>query len=66
MNAQAPFTDEQIEERLDACVDAVLSSRRTAAGPAQRLGRLTRAQQQLVLYWVDIVSKSNKVNLHYR
>jgi hypothetical protein len=43
---------EEVEERLDEHVDAVLSSRRTAVQPAMELSKLRREQQEFVLHWV--------------
>jgi nitric oxide reductase NorD protein len=57
--AEAPLTAGEIEERLDAPLDAVLSSRRTAAAPAQALAGFTCAQQELVLRWVEIIAVSS-------
>ena len=54
-----PLNAEQIEERLEEHVDAVLSSRRTAAGPAQRLAELDRSRQDFVLKWVGIIAKTH-------
>jgi len=50
---------EEVEDYLDAYLDAVLSSRRTAAGPAGRLARLERAQQDFALHWVSVVARTN-------
>ncbi|MGI9310154.1 MAG: nitric oxide reductase activation protein NorD [bacterium] len=49
----------QIESRLEQCLDAVLSSRRTAEEPARALASLPRAQQEFALHWTDIIAKSN-------
>ena len=54
-----PQTPEELEERLEEHVDAVLSSRRTAREPAERLAKLDRSEQDFVLHWVAAVSKSN-------
>jgi nitric oxide reductase NorD protein len=53
------LTSEKIEDRLEEHVDAVLSSRRTAAGPAKRLASLSRARQEFVLYWVEAIAKTS-------
>ena len=37
----------------------MLSSRRTAEGPAKGLHSLTREQQEFALHWTDVVRKSN-------
>lgn len=57
--ADAPYSLEEIEEQLDIHLDPVLSSRRTAAGPARGLALFTREQQNFVLSWVEIISRSN-------
>ncbi|MEN8131615.1 MAG: VWA domain-containing protein [Pseudomonadota bacterium] len=54
-----PLTAEEMEERLDEHVDAVLSSRRTAAQPARQLASLGFEQQGFVLHWVEAIAKSN-------
>jgi nitric oxide reductase NorD protein len=48
-----------LEERFEDLVGAVLSSRRTAAGIAQRLAGEPRALQDFVLHWTGVTSKSN-------
>lgn len=54
-----PLTAAEIEARLDEALDAVLSSRRTAAGLARALEPFERAQQDFALTWVDIIAKTN-------
>ena len=54
-----PLTATELEARLDEALDAVLSSRRTAAPLAKALAELERAQQDFVLRWVDIITKTN-------
>ena len=54
-----PLSAEKIEVRLDVFLDAVLSSRRTASGPARELAKFSRAEQEFVLHWVEVVSRSN-------
>ncbi len=49
----------QIEEKLDELLGAVLSSRRTASGPARKLSGLEREQQEFALHWAGVISKSN-------
>ncbi len=56
---QVPLTAEQIEARLDVPLDAVLSSRRTAAGPARRLAEFAREQQDFILHWVEVTAHTN-------
>lgn len=50
---------EQIETRLDVYLDAILSSRRSASEPAARLAGLTREAQDMVLHWVEVISRTN-------
>jgi nitric oxide reductase NorD protein len=50
---------EEMEDRLEEFIDAVLSSRRTAIGPARRLAQIDRSQQEFVLHWVRAISKTN-------
>ncbi len=54
-----PLNTQKIEDRLDEYLDAVLSTRRNAHGLAQRLARFTRQQQDFVLRWVGIITKTN-------
>ena len=51
------LTSEKIEDRLEEHVDAVLSSRRTAARPAKQLASLDRERQEFVLYWVEAIGQ---------
>ncbi|MDO8704176.1 MAG: hypothetical protein Q7J84_04445 [Sulfuricaulis sp.] len=54
-----PLTAAELEGHLDESLDLVLSSRRTAAGLAQALATFGRAQQDFVLRWVEIITKTN-------
>jgi nitric oxide reductase NorD protein len=54
-----PFTAAELEVKLDESLDPVLSSRRSAAALAKALAELERAQQDFVLRWVDIITKTN-------
>ncbi len=54
-----PLTSQQLEAYLDDALDAVLSSRRTAAEPAQSLARCSRYQQDFALHWVGVIAKTN-------
>jgi nitric oxide reductase NorD protein len=54
-----PLSAQTIEEKLDECLDAVLSSRRTATGLANTLAAFEREQQDFVLAWVEIIAKTN-------
>ncbi|MDH3375611.1 MAG: VWA domain-containing protein [Gammaproteobacteria bacterium] len=57
--SRQPLTSQQLEAYLDDALDAVLSSRRTAAEPAQSLAHCSRDQQDFALHWVGIVAKTN-------
>jgi nitric oxide reductase NorD protein len=59
LGGQQPFTAPEIEEHLDVYLDAVLSSRRTAAAPARQIAELDRAQQDFVLRWVSVIAHTN-------
>ncbi len=50
---------EAVEERLDAHLDPVLSSRRTAAEPARAIAGLERPQQEFALRWTGIIAHTN-------
>jgi nitric oxide reductase NorD protein len=58
-DADRPLSADELEERLELSLDAVLSSRRTAAGPARKLRAFDRERQEFVLRWVEIVARSN-------
>nr|MBS0021275.1 class I SAM-dependent methyltransferase [Gammaproteobacteria bacterium] len=49
----------EIEERLDVYLDPVLSSRRTAAGPARSLAELPRGQQDFALHWIEVICRTS-------
>lgn len=55
----SPLSSNEIEERLDEFLDPVLSSRRTAAGPARLLADFDRDMQEFVLRWAGIIASSN-------
>ena len=55
----APLTAAQIEERLDEPLDAVLSSRRTAAAPAAALAQFARGQQEFVIERAIVIARTN-------
>lgn len=57
--ARQPLSAAALEERFEDLVGAVLSSRRTAAGLAQRLAGESRALQDFVLHWTGVSSKTN-------
>ena len=59
LKIQMSLNAEQMEERLEAFLDPVLSSRRTAAGPARKLAHFDAVQQEFVLRWVEIIARSN-------
>ncbi len=54
-----PLAETDIEERLRDLLGAVLTSRRTAAEPAQKLSMLERSQQDFALHWTAVIAKSN-------
>ncbi len=54
-----PLDAAVLEELLDVHLDPVLSSRRTAAGPARSLTGFTRDEQEFVLRWVEVVCRTN-------
>lgn len=54
-----PLDAAGMEERLDVPLEAVLSSRRTASKPAHELAGCSREQQEFVLHWVDVLSRTN-------
>lgn len=49
----------QIEERMDVYLDAALSSRRTAAGPARDLAAFPAREQGFVLHWGAVIARDN-------
>ncbi len=51
-----PLSLEELEERLEAHVCAVLSSRRTAVRPARGLAELAASEQDRVLEWVGRIA----------
>ena len=57
--ADEPRPALEIETALDALLDAVLSSRRTATHLAQAIAGLERAGQDFVLHWVSVVARTN-------
>ena len=59
VDGRQPFGEAGIEEHLDVYLDAVLSSRRTAAVPARRIAELDRVQQNFVLRWVRVIAHTN-------
>lgn len=57
--SEKSLTAAELEARLDEALDPVLSSRRTAAPLARALADIERSQQDFVLHWVDIITKTN-------
>lgn len=49
----------RMEEQLDIYLEPVLSSRRTAAQPARELSNFERTQQELVIRWVEVITRTN-------
>ena len=58
-SAGPPLGAAELEERLEALVGAVLSSRRSAAGLARGLAGQTRALQDFVLRWAAVTAQSS-------
>ena len=54
-----PLTAAELDHQLDAMLNPVLSSRRTAQPLAQALTTLKRAQQDFALHWVEIIARTN-------
>jgi nitric oxide reductase NorD protein len=54
-----PLGANQLEERLDEALDAVLSSRRTAQPLALRLAPLERELQDFTLHWVAVIARTS-------
>ena len=53
------LTTAELATRLDALLNPVLSSRRTAMPLAEPLAAYTREQQDFTLRWVEIVARTN-------
>ena len=54
-----PYTTAELEEKLNAALDSVLSSRRTSTALAEALTAFARAQQDFVIHWVDVIARTN-------
>jgi nitric oxide reductase NorD protein len=54
-----PLTVAEIEARLGVTLDAVLSSRRTAREASKSIAALTRAEQDFVLHWADVIARTS-------
>ena len=54
-----PLGLDVLEERLEELLDAALSSRRTALGPAEKLALRHADEQAVVLHWVAVMVKTN-------
>jgi nitric oxide reductase NorD protein len=59
MSDRAPQDADTLEERMEAYLDAALSSRRTATAPARELAGFSREEQEFVLHWGAVVAKDN-------
>lgn len=57
--AAAPLGAGELEERLDEILDAVLSTRRTAARLARAIAALPRGEQDFALHWTAVVARTN-------
>jgi len=55
----APLAETDLDRRLDALLNPVLSSRRTALPLAQAIARLNRKLQDFTLHWVEVISRTN-------
>ena len=53
------LTADEIQKRLDEMLDAVLSSGRNTARPAEQLALCSAAQQAFVLHWLDVIIRTN-------
>ncbi len=53
------MTADEIQTRLDEMLDAVLSSGRNTARPAEQLALCNVAQQAFVLHWLDVIIRTN-------
>ncbi|MBF0212168.1 MAG: nitric oxide reductase activation protein [Magnetococcales bacterium] len=54
-----PLPLDFLEERLEALLEAALSSRRTCSGPVHQLARCCRADQEQILAWVEMLARTN-------
>ncbi len=54
-----PLTEAELDIQLDALLNPVLSSRRTAAPLAYQLASLDRALQDSTLRWVEVIARTN-------
>ena len=63
--ADRPYTQAELEERLDEILCAALSSRRSAAAVAAGIAPLARAQQEFVLSWAKVAAQ-NAAELGYQ
>ena len=54
-----PLTVAELDDKLDALLNPVLSSRRTAAPLAGAIATLTRASQDFTLRWVEVIARTN-------
>ncbi len=55
----APLSQAELTQQLDYLLSPVLSSRRTTTPLAELLAALTRAQQDFVLHWIEVIDRSN-------
>jgi nitric oxide reductase NorD protein len=58
MTASA-LTLAELDQRLDYLLSPVLSSRRTAAPLARALAAIERPQQDFVLHWIEVITRTN-------
>ena len=54
-----PLTEAELDDKLDALLNPVLSSRRTAMPLATALVAATREQQDFTLRWIEVIARTN-------
>jgi nitric oxide reductase NorD protein len=59
MHHHQSLTEAALDDLLDALLNPVLSSRRTAAPLARALAPLERALQDFALHWVEVIGRTN-------
>lgn len=57
--ADEPYSFGDLERRLDAILDPVLSTRRTAGPLAQAVASLPRNEQDFILHWTGVAARTN-------
>jgi hypothetical protein len=59
LKSSQPLSAEQLENRLDEILDAIINRRRTASVPARSIATPTATQQAFVLHWVEVLAHTN-------